>query len=127
MEVIVVDPMSPSAKKTRTVPRLALSCVSWLFQATCAGAAQEGAPEVHLEKLPLSFEGNAGQTPSSVDCIARGRAYAIFLTREGAVLALGGDDGDGATVRMSVDGAIPSAFPPGGARLPGDTRRFTPH
>jgi hypothetical protein len=40
-------------------------------------------------KLPLSFEANTGQTNSAVKFLARGRGYALFLTRDEAVLALG--------------------------------------
>jgi len=43
-----------------------------------------------LSAGPLRFEQNAGQTDPRVDYLARGRHYAIFLSREGAVLSLRG-------------------------------------
>ena len=44
-------------------------------------------------RLPLSFEANVGQTDASVDFVARGTGYALFLTAGGGatfVLARGG-------------------------------------
>src|SRR5437773_9851319 len=40
-------------------------------------------------RLPLAFEANGGRTDKSVDFIARGRGYALFLTPRASVLALG--------------------------------------
>ncbi len=39
-------------------------------------------------KLPFAFEANQGQTESQVECLSRGRAYALFLAPTEAVLAL---------------------------------------
>src|SRR2546423_11588414 len=39
--------------------------------------------------LPLGFERNRGQFDRRVDFLARGRGYALFLSRGDAVLALG--------------------------------------
>ena len=39
--------------------------------------------------LPLSFEKNQGQADPSVNFLSRGSGYSLFLTDEGAVLALG--------------------------------------
>src|SRR5712691_8094396 len=40
---------------------------------------------------PLRFEENVGQTDRQADFLARGLGYTVFLTRQGAVLALGGN------------------------------------
>jgi hypothetical protein len=40
-------------------------------------------------QLPLSFEANQGQADSSVRFLSRGSGYSLFLTGDGAVLALG--------------------------------------
>src|SRR5579859_2616357 len=40
----------------------------------------------NLNKLPLSFEINAGQTSSEVEFLSRGPGYSLFLTRSGAVI-----------------------------------------
>lgn len=39
-------------------------------------------------KLPLSFEANRGQTQRQVKFLSRGPGYALYLTKDGAVLAL---------------------------------------
>ena len=39
-------------------------------------------------KLPLSFEANHGQTDSKVKFLSRGNGYSLFLTAQGAVIAL---------------------------------------
>jgi hypothetical protein len=39
-------------------------------------------------KLPLSFEANRGQTQGQVKIFSRGPGYALYLTKDGAVLAL---------------------------------------
>src|SRR6266540_659585 len=40
----------------------------------------------HYGKLPLSFEGNEGQTDPEVKFISHGPRYDLFLTTTGAVL-----------------------------------------
>lgn len=42
-------------------------------------------------QLPLSFEPNVGQADPRVQFLARGRGYNLFLTSDGALLALGGN------------------------------------
>jgi hypothetical protein len=39
-------------------------------------------------KLPLSFEGNHGQTDSKVKFLSRGHGYSLFLTEKETVIAL---------------------------------------
>src|SRR5208282_6416982 len=58
--------------------------------------------------LPLSFEANHGQTHPSVNYITRGKGYALFLTRDEAVLSLR---------RSSPAGVDPSS--PLAGRMPG--------
>ena len=41
-----------------------------------------------MEKLPLSFEVNLGQTDAHVKFLSRGRGYSLFLTGDEAVLTL---------------------------------------
>ena len=41
------------------------------------------------QKIPLSFEANQGQSDPAEQFLARGAGYSIFLTKSGAVLALG--------------------------------------
>ena len=42
----------------------------------------------HYGKLPLSFQANAGQTGSRVKFVSKGSGYGLYLTDNGAVLAL---------------------------------------
>ncbi|HKV11618.1 MAG TPA: SBBP repeat-containing protein [Thermoanaerobaculia bacterium] len=52
-----------------------------------AGAVETSPAEV-LGRAPLSFEPNVGQSDPEVRFLARGSGYALFLTRDEAVLAL---------------------------------------
>lgn len=52
-----------------------------------AGAVADSAANV-LARAPLAFEPNLGQSDPEVRYMARGAGYAVFLTREEAVLAL---------------------------------------
>ena len=51
--------------------------------------------------LPMTFEANAGQTDGSVDFVARGKGYQVFLTKGDAVLALGNGN-SGFAIRMDL-------------------------
>lgn len=55
-------------------------------------------------KLPLRFEANTGQTDAAVRYLARGSAYALFLTEQHATLALPQGD-QTAVLRMAWRGA----------------------
>lgn len=48
-------------------------------------------------QMPLSFEINAGQSDHSVNFLAHGQGYGIFLTPSAAVLTLSNSSGTGAT------------------------------
>ncbi|MGH7812679.1 MAG: hypothetical protein ACREQI_01575 [Candidatus Binataceae bacterium] len=41
-----------------------------------------------LGNLPMTFEANRGQTDKRVKFLSRGEGYTLFLTRDGATLAL---------------------------------------
>jgi hypothetical protein len=86
----------------------------------------------------LRFEPNVGQFDERVRYLARGRSYALFLSRDGATLALhrgnreGGarvlpakasNDDDVAVVTMKVSGAA-AVEPRGLAALPGTSNYF---
>src|SRR5438046_4081664 len=54
-----------------------------------AGSSQRSPTLYDLyQRLPLTFERNAGQTDRRVKFLARGRGYTLFLTGDEAVLAL---------------------------------------
>lgn len=88
-------------------------------------------------KLPISFEANRGQTDSTVKFISRGSGSTLFLTSNGAVLAVKSAS-DGAVdrgtrsaskpragaMRMSMVGANPAPEITGLDRLSGNSNYF---
>jgi Beta-propeller repeat len=56
-------------------------------------------------ELPVSFEPNRGQSDPHVRFLARGNGYRLFLTKDEAVLSLGGKKAAAAPVRMHAVGA----------------------
>jgi hypothetical protein len=57
-----------------------------------------------LDKLPLSFESNRGQTDSRVQYLSRGPGYNVFFTKEETVLSLKDTAASNAVVRMKLVG-----------------------
>jgi hypothetical protein len=86
--------------------------------------------------LPLSFEPNQGQTDSRVRFLAHGQGYSLFLTGDGAVLALktgrmndsgrkAGESTSSQTVlRLRLRGARATARVQGVDELPGKSNYF---
>jgi hypothetical protein len=94
------------------------------------GKASDGPASVALHRdlksvrygnLPLAFEPNQGQTDGGVSFLARGLGYALFLTRQEAVLELGSPVHPLETViRMKLLGSNPDASSLSGLdQLPG--------
>ena len=95
-------------------------------------------------KLPISFEANQGQTDSSVQFLARGMGYTVFLTPGEAVLSLhsrsksirpparpsatliqrGGSVLESSSVRMLLIGSNTAAEASGVDQLPGKSNYF---
>lgn len=75
-------------------------------------------------KLPLYFEANQGQTDPSVKFLARGTGYTLFLTANGAVVALRGSREESAIVRMRLVGANASPHMEGSDQLLGKVNYF---
>jgi hypothetical protein len=86
-------------------------------------AASKPGPAAHARvmanygKLPLAFERNDGQTDQSVQFLARGSGYTLFLTHEGAVFSLRQPDPlptygspGGGLPRSPKTGEIPAQF-----------------
>jgi hypothetical protein len=63
-----------------------------------------------LDKLPLSFEPNRGQTDSRVQYISHGPGYNVFFTKEETVLSLKDTPTSGAVVRMKFVGGTNSGI-----------------
>jgi hypothetical protein len=78
--------------------------IGLLFTLTVASAAELPRLRSLSSNLPLSFEPNRGQTDARVQYVARGKGYALFLTRAEAVLSLSGGK-DQAVVRLKPAGA----------------------
>lgn len=94
-------------------------------------------------KFPLNFEANHGQTDRSVNFIARGSAYTLFLTPTESVMVLQQRQGTGSAadqndfkamteltpvkqsvVRMKLEGANPTPSVEGLEKLPGIVNYF---
>jgi hypothetical protein len=96
-------------------------------------------------KLPLSFEGNQGQTDRQVKFLSRGKGYTLFLTKDEAVFSLRGGKNESrltslarprprsetgaaaapsATLRMKLVNANPAAEIAGSDELPGKSNYF---
>jgi len=94
-------------------------------QVTLAGSiAQRKAGIVQgYGRLPLRFEANQGQTDKSVKFVSHGSNYALFLTGQGAALALTKKTSPAATktdvVQMQLTGAAMDVQPVGLDKLPG--------
>jgi len=99
---------------------------------------QPGAKDVY-GKLPLSFVPNRGQTDSRAQFLARGSGYNLFLTSEGAVVALhkresvrgektagrpASSPGAVTVLRMKLLDADPAVQGEGIEELPGRTNYF---
>jgi beta-propeller repeat-containing protein len=94
--------------------------------APAPGRAVETSPAEVLGKAPLAFEANLGQSDPEVRYLARGAGYALFLTREEAVLSLmsgvpepGGPSPRRDVLRMRPLGAAPAASLTPEEALPG--------
>ena len=69
-------------------------------------------------QIPMSFEVNQGQTAASVQYLAAGSGYALFLTRDGAVLSLEQPSAKAADAASSP--ANPSSSPTDPSSSPAD-------
>ncbi len=77
MLALLFGPRMPGGNQDRALP--AVSPKSRISPEKWAGL---------YAHLPLRFEENVGQTDRRADFLARGLGYTVFLTRQGAVLAL---------------------------------------
>ena len=67
-------------------------------------------------KLPMRFEPNAGRADRSIDFIARGAGYAVYVSPTRAIVSV-----DGGHVTMQLSGARPRVQPTPRGPLPGRT------
>jgi hypothetical protein len=68
--------------------------------------ASSGPPEFSSIRLPLSFEPNEGQGLAPMEFLARGRGYALYIGRSGAVMDLSGPTADtSAALGIELKGA----------------------
>jgi hypothetical protein len=83
------------------------------------GSVDEAAIKGLTSTVGAAFEPNLGQTDPSVDFLARGHGYAVFLRPNGAVLSLTGAADAYSAIAVEFVGGSPSAAPEAGALLPG--------
>ncbi len=87
-----------------------------------------------LSQLPMIFEPNQGQAPSSVKFVSRGSGYSLYLDQTGAVLAMQAAKPPSSghkpprrgveSVHMKLVGADPAAEIAGSVPLPGKSNYF---
>ncbi|MFI5069954.1 MAG: SBBP repeat-containing protein [Terriglobales bacterium] len=75
-------------------------------------------------RLPLSFEPNQGQTDSQVKFLAHGGGYGLYLTGNGAVLALRAAGKQNSVVGMSLENANGDPIIDSQDQLPGKSNYF---
>ena len=89
------------------------------------GPAAPPRPRIeNLNKLPLAFERNQGQTGSQVKFLARGQGYTLFLTSGEAVLAWHKASPKSGVLRMKLLGANPASDVSGIDEMPGKSNYF---
>ncbi len=81
-------------------------------------------PRLAYSSLPLTFEANRGQSDPSVKFLARGQAYAVFLTRDEAILKLGNRGGKSGVLRLTLLDSNPAMKVMGTQELPGQASYF---
>src|SRR5438067_924395 len=95
------SPFPQPAARRRRAGRAALGVE--LLEDRCVPSA---AADV-LNKLPLFFEPNAGQTDAQVRYLSRGPGYNLYLTDAGATLSLFQETGQESVLRLGLAGANP--------------------
>jgi hypothetical protein len=89
------------------------------------GPAAPPRPRIeNLNKLPLAFERNQGQTSSQVKFLAHGQGYTLFLTSGEAVLALHKASAKSGVLRVKLLGANPAPDVSGMDEMPGKSNYF---
>jgi hypothetical protein len=96
----------------------------WAQTSPAATAAQQNARAVSsYGQLPLRFEVNQGQSDSAVKFLSRGNDYSLYLTAEGASLALhkriSATQAETNVVQMKLAGGAGNIEPQGFDPLPG--------
>jgi hypothetical protein len=112
-------------KTIRLAVLMSVLTLSWIL---ASGLAAETSPlpatarvDPVYGRLPIHFEPNAGQTDETVQFLARGSGYALFLTKTAALLRLrnAADPARPTLLRLELVGANPAPRVQGVAPLPG--------
>src|ERR1035441_8340938 len=89
--------VAPRARALRSITALTI-----ISSSLGVGWPRANRSETKLMNVPLSFEPNQGQAPSTVEFLSRGSGYALFLTPGKVVLNLERQQPEAAdTLRMS--------------------------
>ena len=81
-----------------------------------AGRESDARVRDRYVKLPMRFEPNAGRADRSIDFVARGVGYAVYVSSTRAIVSV-----DGGRVSMELSGARPRVQPTPHGRLAGRT------
>ncbi len=115
---------------------MALACVNISYASDIEPNSNAAAASARHASLPLRFEPNVGQIDPSVDFMARGNGYTMFLTPKESVLVFGAPAHSAsdavsktaaktpAVLRMQFSGANPAPELTGVDALPGITNYF---
>jgi hypothetical protein len=116
---------SVAPRALQAITALTIISISFGLSGPRAFAASSNRPEAKLLSVPLSFEPNQGQAASTVQFLARGSGYALFLAPGKVVLNLERQQPASAdTLRMSLIGANAKANAVGLAPQPGVVSYF---
>jgi uncharacterized protein (TIGR03437 family) len=116
---------SVAPRALQAITALTIISISFGLGGPRAFAASSNRPEAKLLSVPLSFEPNQGQAASTVQFLARGSGYALFLAPGKVVLNLERQQPASADIlRMSLIGANPKANAVGLAPQPGVVSYF---
>ena len=122
---MISERSSVAPRALQAITALTIISISFGFGWPRASAASSNRPEAKLMRVPLSFEPNQGQAASTVQFLARGSGYALFLAPGKAVLNLERQQPASAdTLRMSLIGANAKANAVGLAPQPGVVSYF---
>jgi uncharacterized protein (TIGR03437 family) len=122
---MISERSSVAPRALQAITALTIISISFGLGGPRAFAASSNRPEAKLLSVPLSFEPNQGQAASTVQFLARGSGYALFLAPGKVVLNLERQQPASAdTLRMSLIGANAKAHAVGLAPQPGVVSYF---
>jgi hypothetical protein len=124
----------PSFSKAQVSPEVPVKADLATVLASRADGGARSRIVKSYDALPLAFEANRGQTDAQVKFLSRGNGYTLFLTEDGAVLALRGaprarqvrqrSAAESGVLRMKLAGTNQASSINGINKLPGKSNYF---